>query len=415
MRWIFGHATRFRNGASMSNGEEFICNPPSAPEIEGRLSRLREHMRERGVDAVVTQGSNGYAGAPGYFRWLTGMPALNSFAQTAIIPVEGLMTLVHPGNFGGDYTLDGAAPEFRGFGRRRTTPIFPAVSYGAAYDGEIAARHIKEHGYRTVGLVGAFSMYHGFVAALTSELPDVKFVDMTEPVDRLKAIKSPEDVDFIRRTAAMQDDMMSKVHAHIRPGMKDFEIAAYAQYVGQMHGSEGGYILCSSAPPGKAAPVRHRSYQGRTLREGDVFMFQCENAGPGGFVVHVGRMFVLGKASQELMDAFGAMVEAQRYTVGLLEPGASCSAVFAEYNAYMRARGLPEEARLHAHGQGYENVERPLVRQDESMNIEANMNIGVHPVLSNSRMYVTVTDNFLTRADGMPERLHTTPQQVFEL
>jgi Xaa-Pro aminopeptidase len=399
----------------MSHGDEYICNPPSAVEIERRLSRVREHMHERGVHALVTQGSNGYAGAPGYFRWLTGVPALNSFAQTAIIPAEGLMTLVHPGNFCGDYTLDGSVPEFRGFGRRRTAPIFPAVSYGAAYDGEIAARHIKEHGYRTVGLVGAFSMYHGFVAALTAQLPNVKFVDMTEPVDRLKAIKSPEDVAFIRKAAAMQDDMMCKVQAHIRPGMKDFEIAAYAQYIGQMHGSEGGYILCSSAPQGKPAVVRHRSYQGRTLREGDVFMFQCENSGPGGFVVHVGRMFVLGKASQELTDTFAAMLEAQRYTVGLLKPGASCSAIFAEYNAYMRAHGLPEEARLHCHGQGYENVERPLIRQDESMTIEADMNIGVHPVLLSTRMYVTVTDNFLTKANEKPERLHSTPQQVFEL
>ena len=58
----------------------------------------------------------------------------------------------------------------------------------------------------------------------------------------------------------------------------------------------------------------------------------------------------------------------------------------------MRSRGLPEERRLHCHGQGYDVVERPLVRNDESMTIEANMNIGIHPSpgLSNPRVFVTV-------------------------
>ena len=111
------------------------------------------------------------------------------------------------------------------------------------------------------------------------------------------------------------------------------------------------------------------------------------------------------------------MVEAQDFTIGLLKPGASCRDIFAEYNAYMRGHGLPEEQRLHCHGQGYDVVERPLVRNDESMTIEANMNIGIHPNpgLSNPRVFVTVCDNFLIGADGEVERLHTTPREIIEL
>ena len=143
--------------------------------------------------------------------------------------------------------------------------------------------------------------------------------------------------------------------------------------------------------------------------------FRIRNTGPGGFFVHLARFFVLGKAPQELVDRFGAMLEAQCYTQDLLKPGASSSELFRIYNAYMRSRGFPEERRLHCHGQGYEPVERPLVRSDETMSIGADMNIGIHPSFASERLFVTVCDNFLTRADGSVERLHATPQEIFEL
>jgi len=197
--------------------------------------------------------------------------------------------------------------------------------------------------------------------------------------------------------------------------MRDCEVTAYGQYLGQLGGSEAGYFLASSAPPEKPASLRHRPYQGRVIREGDVLMYQAENTGPGGFFVHLGRIFVLGKAPQALVDAFGAVVDAQRYTVSLLKPGTSCRDVFAQYNAYMRRRELPEERRVHCHGQGYEVVERPLIRDDESMKIAANMNIGIHPSISNDKMFATVCDNFLTCVDGTVERLHETPQTIIEL
>ena len=87
----------------------------------------------------------------------------------------------------------------------------------------------------------------------------------------------------------------------------------------------------------------------------------------------------------------------------------------ADYNAAMKKHGYQEEKRLHCHGQGYENVERPLIRNDETMLIAADMNIGIHPIIANARVAATISDNFLTRSDGLPERLHQTAQKVFEI
>ena len=47
--------------------------------------------------------------------------------------------------------------------------------------------------------------------------------------------------------------------------------------------------------------------------------------------------------------------------------------------------GYRPERRLYAHGQGYDLVERPLIREDEPMKIKAGMNITVHPGAANER------------------------------
>ncbi len=191
---------------------------------------------------------------------------------------------------------------------------------------------------------------------------------------------------------------------------------AYGQYVGNLLGSETGYMLGSSSPPGEPTQIRgRRESKARTMRDGDVIYYQCENTGPGGMMTHVGRYYVLGKAPQELVDAFGIICEAQDNTVKMLKPGASPKEIFAEHNAFMEKHGMHKEPRLHCHGQGYDVVERPMIRHDEDMPLDRSMNIGLHPTFGTSRLFVTVCDNFLIDQNGGIEHLHKTPRKIFEL
>jgi hypothetical protein len=136
--------------------------------------------------------------------------------------------------------------------------------------------------------------------------------------------------------------------------------------------------------------------------------------GFGGFYTEIARTFVFGKASAELNDGFELAKEAQAHTLNYLRPGALCKDVFAKYDAFMQRRGFPSEKRLYAHGQGYDMLERPLVRQDEPMVFEENMNIVVHPGIATASMFAVVCDNFLV-TKGPPVRLHGTEQKIFEL
>jgi hypothetical protein len=95
--------------------------------------------------------------------------------------------------------------------------------------------------------------------------------------------------------------------------------------------------------------------------------------------------------------------------------GADPATIWHDYNRFMREHGRPEEKRVHFHGQGYDMVERPLIRYDETMPIGMNMYFALHPAFSTERTYSWACDNFLIDSQGAVARLHQTPQIIFEV
>jgi Xaa-Pro aminopeptidase len=242
-----------------------------------------------------------------------------------------------------------------------------------------------------------------------------KLVDATEFIDGIKAIKSAEEIALIRKTAALQDAVFAKVLDTIKPGLRDIDVTAAAQREGQILGSEQGIFLGGSAPIGQRSPFVPRYMQGRTLKAGDHLSLLIENNGPAGFYTEIARTIVLGKASNELIDGFEMVKEAQAHSLGLMKPGTPCRDIAAAHDAFMTERGLPPELRLYSHGQGYDMVERPLIRVDETMTLETGMNLAVHPGYETPSIFAVICDNYLIEATGASECLHKTPKQIFEI
>jgi Xaa-Pro aminopeptidase len=240
------------------------------------------------------------------------------------------------------------------------------------------------------------------------------YVEASDVVDDIKALKSDEEQELVRRTAAIQDAAMDAALKAVEPGRRDSEIAAIARGVCEQLGSEQGVYLCASSPPGEPAPIQPPHLQHRMIREGDIFAMLVESNGPGGLFTELGRTAVVGQAPQELVEEFAFALEAQRFCVDLLKPGAPASEVFGEYNAFLRRNGRPEEDRIHSHGQGYDMVERPLVRFDETMPIHEDHSIVVHPTYIRGGFLCWVCDSFLSESDGTFARIHEFPQRIVE-
>jgi Xaa-Pro aminopeptidase len=397
----------------MSGPNDRITTPISTAELERRWAAARKEMRERKIDALVMQSSNDWLG--GYVKWFTDIPATNGYPKTVIFHADDPMTMIEMGGFNTVRNLKDADPVHRGVGELIGSPSFLAVNYTDNYHADCALDVLKKRGYRTIGFVGPGSLPHAFVTRIKECRNGTQFVDATEFIDRLKAIKSPEEIALIKRCCEMQDRIFAKVAKAIRPGMRDIDVTALAEYEGRVLGSEQGIFLCSSAPVGQPARFAARHFQGRTLKAGDHMVLLIENNGPGGFFAEIARTLVLGKASNELIDGFEAMKEAQDYTLSLMKPGASCREIANAHDEYMKKRGFEPEIRLYAHSQGYDMVERPMIRADETMPIEANMNFAVHPGYNTATMWATICDNYMVEAHGVGDCLHKTEKKVFEV
>jgi len=394
---------------------ERLQTPISTKELERRWAAVRAAMEDSKIDALLMQNNNDYMG--GYVKYFTDLPATNGYPLTVVFPRDDMMTMVSQGPFGG-----ASNPAANGDGTRRgvkqwlTTPSFVSCNYTTNYDAELAATGLEPYAGGTIGLVGTAGMSFALVDYLQKgRFSNTRFVDATDLVDKIKVIKSPEEQELIRRCAAMQDGAMRAAFAAVEPGMRDRDIAAIAQCYSQRHGSENGIYLCASMPPDTPAQFSQRHYQNRVIQKGDTLALLVEDSGPGGMYTELGRSCTVGKASDEIKDEFAFALEARKFNLSLLKPGAACKDIFAAYNDFMRKNGRPEEKRLHCHGQGYDLVERPLIRSDEPMSIQKDMNIVCHPTYIRGHVLSWVCDNYLIGENGPGERLHRFPEEITEL
>jgi Xaa-Pro aminopeptidase len=402
----------FATGGATPGANERKVSRIAVQELERRWKLVRDHLQQRGLDALIVQNARDFTG--GYVKWFTDIPAY--YPRTVIFHSADLMTVVEHGPAGRRRTLGGDDSENPGVGEIITTSAFPSVEYTQTYDAEAVGGELSRRGYRKIGLVAAQGMPHGFVASLEGRMfGRTEFSDETDFIDRVKAVKSREEIALIKQTAEMQDIVFSKVLSHIKPGVRDLELAALAQYQGQLLGSEQGIFLGMSARLGQPAFFAQRHFQGRTLLPNDHVSLLIENNGAGGFYTELSRTIVWGKASQELMEGFEIVKDAQQHTLRKLQPGALCREIFLAHNEFLKQKGVPQESRIYAHSQGYDLVERPLIRSDESMVIEKGMNMSVHPSYSTNSIHAHICDNYLVEEHGASDCLHKTPKQIFEL
>jgi Xaa-Pro aminopeptidase len=389
-------------------------NPISNAELERRWAAVRAMMRDHSLDALVMQNNNDWLG--GYVKWFTDFPAYNGYPRTVIFHLNDAMTVIDMGPSGGRRGFEGKHAIHRGVGDLITTPAFTSIAYTDGYQGELALGELKRRAYKRIGMLGRGAMPYRFVTQIEQGLAGTtEIVDATEEIDAIKAIKSEEEMALIRRCAEMQDEIFARVCKKVKPGMRDNDITALAQYEGRLLGSEQGLFLGTSAPLGEPANFADRYLQGRVLKEGEHFALLIENSGPGGMYTEIARTMVFGKATNELLDGFESVKEAQAHTLSLIKPGVPAREIAAAHDAFMAKRGIGPEKRLYAHGQGYDLVERPLIREDETMTIQAGMNLAVHPGYETPSQWAVICDNYLVGADGPGECLHKTPKKIFEL
>jgi Xaa-Pro aminopeptidase len=394
-------------------GPDAINTPIETAELERRWAAVRQAMDAAGLDVLVMQNSSDTVG--GYVKYFTDLPAA-SYPTAVVFPREGLMTLAMHGPIGGERTLgpDGDGV-LRGVERVLTEGSFPSTAYTRLYDARNVVRALEPYARASIGLLGTAQMSLAFGEHLRAELPQASFSEASDLVDAIKAIKSPIEQRLIRACAAVQDEVMATAFAAVEPGRRCSDVLASARQRAEELGAEAGVYMCGAAPAGAPAIIAPPHLQHHRISEGEIVSILIECNGPGGMYTELGRTGVLGAVPAQLPEELAFGLEAQRFTLDLLRPGAQPAEVWDAYNEYMAEHGRPREDRVHSHGQGYDLVERPLIRADETLPIEAGMNFACHPSYVKDGLFCWICDNWLIGEDGPGERLHAHPQAIVEL
>ena len=177
----------------------------SPAEMARRLALARDLMGERDLAALVVFGTSATSRASmANPFWLTNH--LDLHHCYVVVPLD-------PEHETALYTgLTNHVPN------AREVSEVPIVEWGGYEPAGLVASRLREigAGRGRIGLVGAnakFSMgmpyqHHD---RLRAELPEAHLADVTGPFQRLRLVKSDEEVEWLRRAAALTDDAMRAV------------------------------------------------------------------------------------------------------------------------------------------------------------------------------------------------------------
>ena len=385
---------------------EKMRSPRTKGEMERRWALAKAEMEKAGLDMLLAQNDNQYLG--GYVRWFIDVPAVQAYPMTVMFWKDATIT-----------TITHGAPEFpllpewamRGPTERLSSPYIRSLNYTDLYDAKLVADKIKARGVKRLGIVGRAQLNQALMGYIR-ENTDVEIVDATRMVDRIKGPKSEEELECVRASARMHDEVMAYAAEILRPGMHEYELnAALAKKLIEL-GSEEQLLMIGSAPAGQCASIQYTHYQGRVIEKGDVLTVMVECSGPGGYYCEMGRSFALGTApGQGLVDLFAQSREVQQRTAELLIPGTPVAEITANVNKLLKEMHLPEEHRIFTHGQGYDLIEAPGFALEDDFVLQANMCIAVHPTYATPEGFGFCCDNYLVTDHGT-HRLQTYPQEI---
>jgi Xaa-Pro aminopeptidase len=144
-------------------------------------------------------------------------------------------------------------------------------------------------------------------------------------VEDLRAIKSPEELDAMRRSAKLGSEVMTEIIEWIKPGMRELDVAAEIDYKMRRKGASGPAfetIVASGArsalPHAKPTPKRLRKKELVVLDLGAILAHYCSD---------LTRTISLGRASAEVRRLHRAVQAAQQAACEALRPGVKTGSV----------------------------------------------------------------------------------------
>ena len=228
-------------------------------------------------------------------------------------------------------------------------------SWHSGISGRKAAERIRRLGLdkATVGVEKSFLPADTF-GALTRELPDARFAEAYYLLDRLRAVKRPDELNLLRQASEQIVDSMLEVAHSARPGMTTREIADEVMREEVSRGLSFEYCLTCAGPSFNRAP------SGRRWEDG--WILSLDSGGnQRGYIGDLARMVVMGNPTSLMNDLLEEIKAVQAAARSAVRPGATGAEIFARALAEQAKCPHKDEMVFNAHGMGLVQHEAPYL------------------------------------------------------
>jgi Xaa-Pro aminopeptidase len=183
--------------------------------------------------------------------------------------------------------------------------VVTAAKHGGAGYVASAVNRIRELGLErgTIGLAQLRVMPTYFYMGITRELPNARFVDAGDIMRAARLIKSPEEIEMVRKAGECADIGYTAMRETARPGITEYDLIAEVERAMIKAGAEcGSFTLFNTKqwPDGWGFPVNGSN---RLLQKGDIILNEITPCF-GGYFVQLCRPICLGKPPQDFLEMF---------------------------------------------------------------------------------------------------------------
>ncbi len=368
----------------------------SDAEREARREKLAALMAESRVDRLVVYGTWGSGDA---VHWVSNWPVSRE-AAAVWAPGETVKLFVQYRNH---------VPT-----ARRAVASEVEVAWGGPWTAEAVGGELLRRGGHSqrVGIVGPLpGPAWNHLAAQVREV-----VDLTAGYTQLRLVKSPAEVAWLRRGAALTDQAVRALEANLRPGVSEFELVdavqrAYVPLGGMTHIH---YLsVTSPSAPDRCAPSQFPSP--RRVRPGDVVT--CElSASYWGYPGQILRTFVVAAdPPPEVRELHRVAEEAFGAALRSLQPGLRAEGLGQALEVVRDSGFALCDDLVHGFGGGYLppilGAEGFWTPAHASLELQPGMALVVQPnVVTPDGQFGVQTGELVVLGSGGPEFVHQYPR-----
>jgi Xaa-Pro aminopeptidase len=241
------------------------------------------------------------------------------------------------------------------------------------------------------------------VEVLHKAFPQTEIKDALFVLERLRAIKTPEELQKLRIASdAVIDSMAAVIKTH-GPGATKNELTEALRREETSRGLTFDYCLITAGSSLNRAPSEQR------WEKGDILSLDS-GGNYHGYIGDVCRMGIIGEPDAELIDLLAEVETVEQASMKPIRPGALGKEIYAAANAVLQKSKLHNHTEFLAHGMGLVSHEAPRLTNsgpvpydayDAERPLETGMVISVETTLQHpQRGFIKLEDTVVVTPKG---------------